>query len=142
MFELMDAYSQSAVIKVVGVGGGGGNAVKHGDLDSSLFYPSEDVDVHMGRYDFQCVDCHRTEDHQIGGHMISVSVTAENAIACTDCHETNLHSDERITAAGTSGRQPAATTGQSGHHTVTIRIGSPLDRSRFITLRAGGRSHR
>jgi cell division protein FtsZ len=29
MFELMDAYSQSAVIKVVGVGGGGGNAVNH-----------------------------------------------------------------------------------------------------------------
>jgi cell division protein FtsZ len=29
MFELMDTYSQSAVIKVVGVGGGGGNAVEH-----------------------------------------------------------------------------------------------------------------
>ena len=29
MFELMDAYSQNAVIKVLGVGGGGGNAVKH-----------------------------------------------------------------------------------------------------------------
>ena len=29
MFELMDAYSQSAVIKVLGVGGGGGNAVSH-----------------------------------------------------------------------------------------------------------------
>ncbi len=29
MFELMDAYSQSAVIKVIGVGGGGGNAVQH-----------------------------------------------------------------------------------------------------------------
>ena len=29
MFELMDAYSQNAVIKVVGVGGGGGNAVNH-----------------------------------------------------------------------------------------------------------------
>ncbi|OOZ37295.1 cell division protein FtsZ [Solemya velesiana gill symbiont] len=29
MFELMDAYSQNAVIKVVGVGGGGGNAVHH-----------------------------------------------------------------------------------------------------------------
>ena len=27
MFELMDAHSQSAVIKVIGVGGGGGNAV-------------------------------------------------------------------------------------------------------------------
>lgn len=29
MFELMDSKSQSAVIKVVGVGGGGGNAVEH-----------------------------------------------------------------------------------------------------------------
>jgi len=29
MFELMDAHSQSAVIKVIGVGGGGGNAVAH-----------------------------------------------------------------------------------------------------------------
>jgi cell division protein FtsZ len=29
MFEIMDAYSQSAVIKVLGVGGGGGNAVSH-----------------------------------------------------------------------------------------------------------------
>jgi cell division protein FtsZ len=29
MFELMDGYRQNAVIKVLGVGGGGGNAVKH-----------------------------------------------------------------------------------------------------------------
>ncbi|HET6725398.1 MAG TPA: cell division protein FtsZ [Gammaproteobacteria bacterium] len=29
MFELMDGNSESAVIKVVGVGGGGGNAVRH-----------------------------------------------------------------------------------------------------------------
>lgn len=29
MFELMDTYSQNAVIKVIGVGGGGGNAVEH-----------------------------------------------------------------------------------------------------------------
>src|ERR1700683_2536434 len=29
MFELMDSYSQSAVIKVLGVGGGGGTAVSH-----------------------------------------------------------------------------------------------------------------
>jgi len=29
MFELMDSYSQSAVIKVIGIGGGGGNAVQH-----------------------------------------------------------------------------------------------------------------
>ncbi|MGD9406843.1 MAG: cell division protein FtsZ, partial [Gammaproteobacteria bacterium] len=29
MFELMDSFSQNAVIKVLGVGGGGGNAVAH-----------------------------------------------------------------------------------------------------------------
>lgn len=29
MFELMDAFSENAVIKVMGVGGGGGNAVQH-----------------------------------------------------------------------------------------------------------------
>jgi cell division protein FtsZ len=29
MFELLDSYSQNAIIKVLGVGGGGGNAVSH-----------------------------------------------------------------------------------------------------------------
>jgi len=29
MFELLDSCGQSAVIKVIGVGGGGGNAVQH-----------------------------------------------------------------------------------------------------------------
>ena len=29
MFDLMDAHSQNAIIKVIGVGGGGGNAVAH-----------------------------------------------------------------------------------------------------------------
>jgi len=29
MFEIMDSFSQNAVIKVIGVGGGGGNAVQH-----------------------------------------------------------------------------------------------------------------
>jgi hypothetical protein len=37
--------------------GGGGDAVKHGDLDGTFFFPSENTDVHMGRYDFECVDC-------------------------------------------------------------------------------------
>jgi len=35
MFELMDAFSQNAVIKVIGVGGGGGNAVQH-MVDSTI----------------------------------------------------------------------------------------------------------
>ncbi len=78
--------------------GGGGNGVKHGDLDESLYYPPESVDVHMGEHDFLCVDCHQTTDHQIGGRAISVSAQNTDGIACTDCHETTtLHSDARIT---------------------------------------------
>lgn len=76
--------------------GGGGNAVKHGDLDESLFFPSDDLDVHMGRLDFTCVDCHQTKEHQIGGRSISVSVDNKNQIACTDCHNNKLHADDRI----------------------------------------------
>lgn len=78
--------------------GGGGNGVKHGDLDESLYFPSENVDVHMGRYDFLCVDCHQTEDHVIGGRSLTVSVDNANQIACTDCHNGEIvHEDERIT---------------------------------------------
>lgn len=78
--------------------GGGGNAVKHGDLDESLYFPTDEIDVHMGRYDFQCVDCHQTTDHVIGGRSISVSVDNRNQIACTDCHNPKLHGDDRINA--------------------------------------------
>ena len=76
--------------------GGGGNAVKHGDMDGSLLYPVDEIDIHMGRYDFQCIDCHQTEEHQVSGHSISVSVDDENEIACTDCHSSAVHEDERI----------------------------------------------
>jgi len=82
--------------------GGGGNAVKHGDLDESLYYPDPDVDVHMGRYHFVCVDCHRTQDHEIGGRSISVSVDNANQIACTDCHKPDLHEDQRLNAHTTT----------------------------------------
>lgn len=77
--------------------GGGGNGVKHGDLDESLYYPPESVDVHMGRYDFLCVDCHQTEDHQIKGRSISVSMDDTNRLTCAECHDSGLHSDDRIT---------------------------------------------
>lgn len=79
--------------------GGGGNAVKHGDLDQSLYFPTAEIDIHMGRYDFQCVDCHTTQDHEISGHMISVSPQVKSdTLACTNCHNNTLHDDERINA--------------------------------------------
>jgi octaheme c-type cytochrome (tetrathionate reductase family) len=76
--------------------GGGGNAVKHGDLDEHLYFPPSKVDVHMGEHDFLCTDCHQTDDHLITGRSISVSLDNENQIACIDCHIENLHEDERI----------------------------------------------
>ncbi len=78
--------------------GGGGNAVKHGDLDGSLYFPTENIDIHMGRYDFDCVDCHKTEDHNITGRAMSVSVDNNNQVFCTDCHSESVHQDERINA--------------------------------------------
>jgi octaheme c-type cytochrome (tetrathionate reductase family) len=61
-------------------------------------YPDESLDVHMGRYDFQCIDCHQTTDHVITGRSITVSVDNQNQIACTDCHQETLHTDARINA--------------------------------------------
>ncbi len=78
--------------------GGGGNAVKHGDLDESLYFPTESIDVHMGRLGFQCVDCHAEENHQLKGHSISVSAETKNPLACTDCHTETVHADERLNA--------------------------------------------
>lgn len=79
--------------------GGGGNRVKHGDLDQSLIFPDKELDVHMGGYDFQCVTCHTTEHHDIRGKATSVSLgslATENQAACTDCHSETPHADERI----------------------------------------------
>ncbi len=76
--------------------GGGGNGVKHGDLDQHLYNPTEDLDVHMGRYDFQCVDCHQSDDHEIQGQGMSVSLGSDNRLVCTDCHTADLHEDARI----------------------------------------------
>lgn len=80
--------------------GGGGNGVKHGDLDESLYFPSESLDVHMGRYDMLCTDCHRTTDHVIKGRIVADNYRVEptEQVACADCHSVDLHEDERISA--------------------------------------------
>jgi octaheme c-type cytochrome (tetrathionate reductase family) len=78
--------------------GGGGEAVKHGDIDSSLIHPAVDEDVHIGRYGFLCVDCHAAPHHQIRGRAFSVSVEDSNGVACTDCHKHGEHKDPRLDA--------------------------------------------
>lgn len=78
--------------------GGGGNGVKHGDMDDSLYYPSSEQDVHMGQNNMVCIDCHQTDDHLIQGRSMSVSVDQANQVYCTDCHNTDVHEDQRITS--------------------------------------------
>jgi octaheme c-type cytochrome (tetrathionate reductase family) len=78
--------------------GGGGNGVKHGDLDESLYFPADNLDVHMGKLDFLCTDCHRTEEHVVKGRLVADNYTIDPAeqVACTDCHAAKPHEDERV----------------------------------------------
>ncbi len=65
MFELMDNKSQSAVIKVIGVGGGGGNAVEH-----MVCASIEGVDFICANTDAQALDKASSRTViQIGTHI-------------------------------------------------------------------------
>jgi octaheme c-type cytochrome (tetrathionate reductase family) len=76
--------------------GGGGDAVKHGDLDATLANPRARVDVHMGAHGLVCIDCHTTENHDMKGRALSVSVDNTNEVQCTDCHLPEPHVDTRL----------------------------------------------
>ncbi len=65
MFELVDSYSDSATIKVVGVGGGGGNAVAH-----MLQHAIEGVDFICANTDVQALKkSQATVQLQIGANI-------------------------------------------------------------------------
>lgn len=76
--------------------GGGGDAVKHGDLDATLSNPKERLDVHMGRMNMVCVDCHRSKSHEISGQSMGVSTGDGARVACSDCHGTEPHRSDRL----------------------------------------------
>jgi octaheme c-type cytochrome (tetrathionate reductase family) len=79
--------------------GGGGNGVKHGDLDESLYFPQQNEDVHMGGdLNMQCTDCHWTKDHQVLGRMLADNYTIDpkEQVSCEQCHVNQKHEDERI----------------------------------------------
>jgi octaheme c-type cytochrome (tetrathionate reductase family) len=76
--------------------GGGGDAVKHGDLDGTFYFPVERVDIHMGKHHLQCIDCHRTTDHLMTGRALSVSADTENRLECTSCHPAEPHTNDRL----------------------------------------------
>jgi len=84
--------------------GGGGDGVKHGDLDSSMTNPKQALDVHMGTdgLDFSCTTCHSTEGHDVKGsrytpvardtHGIDVPGRGDGSRAtCESCHGAMPH---------------------------------------------------
>ena len=75
--------------------GGGGNNVKHGDLEEALLDCSYEVDVHMASdsLDMNCIDCHKTEKHNITGKLYSVSSENKNRATCIECHTATPHMD-------------------------------------------------
>ena len=87
--------------------GGGGNGVKHGDLDNSLAMPEDTLDVHMDAIglDFSCATCHATESHQVPGSRYTVTAAegegaivrgkeeGRNPATCRACHGSEPHSE-------------------------------------------------
>lgn len=80
--------------------GGGGDGVKHGDLDSSLEAPDKELDVHMDvdGNNFSCSTCHKTEGHQVPGSRYAPTaqdkapahlrgkLDTSNPATCQACH--------------------------------------------------------
>ncbi|KAA3614149.1 MAG: tetrathionate reductase family octaheme c-type cytochrome [Calditrichaeota bacterium] len=74
--------------------GGGGENVKHGDLESALVNPPANFDIHMGENEMLCQDCHETESHGIKGVSLAVNTKlVDKEVECTDCHDIPVHNN-------------------------------------------------
>jgi len=83
--------------------GGGGEGVKHGDLDATLIAPGRELDVHMDTHglDFRCTECHTTIDHLVAGRCFTIPAVERreyvirgletNLLACESCHGESPH---------------------------------------------------
>ena len=77
MFELVDNAPQNAVIKVIGVGGGGGNAVRH-----MIEHDIEGVDFICANTDSQALaDIERAKAKAMSKHSGAAPVAADGTIA-------------------------------------------------------------
>lgn len=69
---------------------GGALNSKHGDLEPVAEPEGRFPDVHVGRLDMRCQDCHTTTRHKIAG--VSVSAPAsEGRVRCESCHGSRPH---------------------------------------------------
>jgi octaheme c-type cytochrome (tetrathionate reductase family) len=93
--------------------GGGGDGVKHGDMDTSLAAPDGEVDVHMDAVglDFTCGTCHKGSSHDVagsryvptaqdkGGAFIRGKEERRNPATCVACHDNAPHKSSADHAA-------------------------------------------
>jgi octaheme c-type cytochrome (tetrathionate reductase family) len=77
---------------------GGGNNVKHGDLEEATLSATREIDVHMAvnGLDMQCIDCHTAENHQMLGRLYSVSSENTQRATCEQCHTSTPHLSELL----------------------------------------------
>ncbi|MCW8828086.1 MAG: tetrathionate reductase family octaheme c-type cytochrome [Gammaproteobacteria bacterium] len=91
--------------------GGGGDGVKHGDLDSSLNHPDRELDVHMDAngLNFSCATCHTSDQHSVAGSRYSMTArdlhgidipghSAGGRASCESCHGLEPHDDISVSA--------------------------------------------
>ena len=73
--------------------GGGGNNVKHGDLEMAQNNCTRDIDVHMSKDgpNMACIDCHKTHSHNIPGNLAMLSASPSNSFGCVECHTDKPH---------------------------------------------------
>ena len=90
--------------------GGGGDGVKHGDLDTSLDNPGRELDVHMDvkGLNFACATCHKTDDHKVSGSRYAPTAMDKapahmrgeadktNPDTCQACHGQAPHKAVRL----------------------------------------------
>ncbi|MCD6201545.1 MAG: tetrathionate reductase family octaheme c-type cytochrome [Bacteroidales bacterium] len=78
--------------------GGGGNNVKHGDLEQVLNHCTRAVDVHMNAdgKNMDCTECHKTKNHQVSGQLYTVSSSNSNRATCVQCHTDKPHKSKLL----------------------------------------------
>ncbi|WP_273440439.1 tetrathionate reductase family octaheme c-type cytochrome [Sedimenticola selenatireducens] len=95
--------------------GGGGDGVKHGDMDSSLKHPDKALDVHMDAQglNFSCTECHQGEGHQWSGSRYNMDAKdsegtgkpgqRRQVATCESCHGDTPHPGNNLKAVKLNG---------------------------------------
>lgn len=83
--------------------GGGGDATKHGDLDDTILKAPRSEDVHLSKQGagMDCVDCHASDTHKVGGPNYVIPADrreqakypgeAISRMSCAACHTDSPH---------------------------------------------------